>query len=465
MSLSLCLTILVPLALALDEDCTFGVNAHQASDADLATMADAEIAWVRLDFNWFQFEPAKGSYDWSIPDRFIDGAATQGQHVFASIGYTPEWAVGQACNNADPNELNWCLNKPPANRADWVGFVTAAVDRYGDRVKHWGIWNEPNLVQFYDGDREGWVTNILEPGADAVHDTCADCFVLGPELANLRSGNWDGEEGFCIGGECIFNGWNHSLIEILKAAGGHLDIITHHKYSDSSTELLAELADGEWLIIQYMYGLKEITDAHAPGKPVWLTEFGWETTPGGERSQGQAASELEDAFVGAAALRAGTYAGAVNQPWPELEKLFWYDLIDDPNVYDWGYYTWGLLDADGVPKDAMGSYRDVVAASGGCADITPPDPKDTGEPATEPHDTGGADTEPQDSDPVDCEPDTETESQDDTGTGAGLPNDPVTSDEWNPGCGCHHAPAGKLAWLGGLLVGGVLLRRRRQLPL
>jgi len=179
-----------PPAHALDAACDYGVNAHQATDTQLALAAAAGIPWVRMDFNWYQFEPSKGSYDWTQADRFINTASSLGLHVFATVGYTPEWAVGKACNNADADEHNWCLNQPPANSSDYADFVTTAVSRYGASVKHWGLWNEPNLTQFYDGDRDGWVDRILVPGANAVHAACSDCYTLWPDLANLRGG-WD----------------------------------------------------------------------------------------------------------------------------------------------------------------------------------------------------------------------------------------------------------------------------------
>ncbi len=457
MSISLCVAALVSGALALDGDCPYGVNAHQASDAQLAQAAAAGIPWVRMDFNWFQFEPAKGSHDWSVADRFIDGATAQGLQVFASVAYTPDWAVGQACNNADENEVNWCLNKPPANTGDWTDFVAAAVDRYGDRVKHWGLWNEPNLSHFYDGDREGWVDRILVPGAQTVHDTCNDCLVLGPELANLREANWDSDEGICVAGECIFNGWEVSLGEILKDAGDHIDIVTHHKYSDTADEWLSELVEGQWLIVQYMHGLKEITDAEAPGKPVWLTEFGQETTPGGEFSPAEAAAQLTAAFAGAEALRSGVLTGVANQPWPELEKLFWYDLVDDPNTYDWGEFTWGLLDADGNPKDAHGAYADLIADGGGCADPVE-EPEDTGTGPTEPQETGSLDTADETSDSA-TETDSDPEPEAEDGS---LPADPELADEWSEGCGCRVSGTLGLGWLTGLVLGTLVLRRRRS---
>ncbi len=382
------------------EDCPYGVNAHQASDQELELAAAAGIGWVRMDFNWYQFETSRGSYDWSVPDRFVGKAEELGLNVFATVAYTPSWAVSGSCNDSSGDEQQWCRNAVPASSSYWTDFVSAAVGRYGDRIKHWGMWNEPNLSGFFRGTRDEYVDIILVPGSDAVHAACPDCYVLGPELAHMRSG-WDEDEGTCIGGECIFNGWEVSLREILDEAGQYIDIITHHNYEDPSSALWSELADGEWLIIQYMHGVKEITDAYAPGKTIWLTEFGYETDPGGDYSEADAASELEETFEDLFAIQLGTLAGVDNQPWPEMEKLFWYDMTDDPNEYDGELYTWGLLESDHTPKQAWYSYQDLIAYHGSCW-VEDDDPvEDTGDPAPDTGDPGedpGEDTGEEDTD-------------------------------------------------------------------
>jgi len=379
-------------------ECPFGVNAHMADDASLQLAADAGVGWVRMDFNWYQLEPSPGVYEWGAADRFIDSAVALGLNVYPTIAYAPAWAVAPGCDDTSDDPAQWCRNQSPDPVA-WASFVTAAVDRYGDRVKVWGLWNEPNLEHFYRDTRSRWVSDVLVPGAEAVHATCADCQVAGPELANLREASWDADAGLCVLGECVFNGWEVSLAEILDEAGSHIDIVTHHKYDDSAEVWLDELIAGQWLGgVQYMHGLKELTDDHAPGKPVWVTEYGWETTPGGPYDPAYAADQLTDSYLALDDVQAGGWGG--HPAWPELDKLFWYDLQDDPVVHEWGQFTWGLLDADGQPKEAYDAYADVISSLGGCeayapgatspAGVDSADTADTGS-AGPPLDTGSAD--------------------------------------------------------------------------
>jgi hypothetical protein len=348
-------------AQAFVESCPYGVNAHQASNDALDAVAAAGIGWVRFDMNWLQMEPAQGTYDWTESDRFVEHATSLGLHVFVTVAYTPDWAVGAACNDADPNPENWCHNAPPADPSTWTSFVTAAVQRYGADVKAWGMWNEPNLLEFYRGTRPQWVSEILVPGSDAVHAACADCKVVGPELANLRNAHWDADEGVCVAGQCAFNGWNYSLKQILSQAAGSLDVVSHHKYTDPATALWQQALDGQVQVVKVTDGIKELTDMYAPGKPVWITELGWQSEPFGPHTNAYAASQLTAVYQGFHDVRAGTFSGAQNQPWPELEKLFWYDLHDDPNGYSWGLLTSAL-----APKEPYDAYAAFVSTHVDC---------------------------------------------------------------------------------------------------
>lgn len=346
-------------------ECPYGVNAHLSTNNALDLAAAAGIGWVRMDMNWFQCEPSQGSYSWGEIDRFTSHADSLGLHVFATVAYTPPWA-GQPCNDADANEWNHCRNALPTVSGAWTDFLTAALGRYSATVKHWGMWNEPNLLHFFRGTRDDYVNHILIPGSDTVHALCSDCYVLGPELANLRGANWDSDQGTCVGSDCAFNGWNYSLIQILQAAGSYLDIITHHKYSDPASEWWAQVLDGEFIIIQIMNGAKEVIDLYGQGQPVWLTEFGWETPPFGSHDPAYAATQLTQLYTALPQVQAGTYTGATNVPWPQLEKLFWYDLVDDPNAA-----SWGLLDSSETPKAPYTAYASVIQTLGDCTGTTP----------------------------------------------------------------------------------------------
>ncbi|MBI4699645.1 MAG: cellulase family glycosylhydrolase [Deltaproteobacteria bacterium] len=457
-------------AAAFTWGCPFGVNAHQASNAALDKVAAAGIGWVRFDMNWFQLEPKQGQYDWQEPDRFIDHATGLGLHVFVTVAYSPKWAVAGPCNDNDPNKVNWCRNRPPTNPAFWTSFLTAAVKRYQGKVKHWGMWNEPNLSSFYTGTRDQYVADILKPGSAAVHAACGDCKVLGPELAHLRGADWDSCEGQCLGCQCAFNGWNFSLIKVLEAAGAQIDIITHHKYTDPALTFWQEMCDGETVVIKIQDGVKEVTDKYAPGKSVWITELGWESEPFGKYKNDYAAGELTKSYQWMSEIVAGSFPSVKNKPWPELAKLFWYDLHDDPNGY-----SWGLLTSNIEEKAPYQAYKDVIQKLGDCSGGGGAGGAGgSGGSGSSASSTGSSSTSSTGSSSGGGTS-TGSSSGGGAGTGgagtgggagatsSGAPGAPVRPGGGEGGCGCVLVPrSGGAPGAVGLLVGLLLLCRRRQ---
>src|SRR5262245_59912802 len=88
---------------------TVGMNRHLPSPADSVAMKAAGVEHVRMDFNWFQFEPQQGQFDWSAIDSSVNGARAQGLNVFATVAYTPQWASSvPSCTQSSANEAMSC---------------------------------------------------------------------------------------------------------------------------------------------------------------------------------------------------------------------------------------------------------------------------------------------------------------------------------------------------------------------
>lgn len=309
----------------------YGVNIHAPQGPELASQLDqvraAGLGWVRIDFIWAAVEPRKGRYDWRVYDAIAAAAKARGLQVFATLAYTPAWAT-------DGPELTGV----PRNPDDWRRICFRAAKRYRGKITYWGLWNEPNLKQFWSGSRDQYIDVILKVGADAIHTGNPAAQVGGPELAHLTS-----------------NGavWYDWLRQSLMEAGDRLDFITHHVYdSDGNHEVTSKLNDStlfgdhpsRWNILSP--SVREVLESTGwTSKPVWLTETGWESSQVGESRQ------------------AGYYTGLLNdwltgkrdQDW--ISRIFFYELKDGPD----GGYSWGILRADGSAKPAYGAYQGFVA--------------------------------------------------------------------------------------------------------
>jgi hypothetical protein len=267
-----CLVVLLwPPVQAAVGDNSVGMNIHIGRDTFIDACDDLGVGWVRMDGNWFVMEPSQDNYNWAWMDEFVDRANAKGLKVFITLGYTPDWVPSHG-EAGDGSTGDNC----PDDETHWVDFVEDAVTHYRAMgVTHYGMWNEPNLDGFFDGTVEEYVDIIMVPGAAAVRRVCADCKVLGPELANV--GDCD------VYMENIFN----------RAPASTFDIITHHSYN-GFTETGWNIWDGDGFINvlddQRIPGftrkdIRQILDAAGWTGEVWMTETGLRATPIGDSGE------------------------------------------------------------------------------------------------------------------------------------------------------------------------------------
>lgn len=309
----------------------YGINIHAPQGEELTALLDrvqaAGIGWVRIDFIWAWVEPARDQYDWQVYDAIAAAARARGIEVFATLAYTPQWATSGPAVNGVPDDP-----------AQWAEVCSEAAKRYRGTIRHWGVWNEPNLDKFWAGNRQQYVDVLLKPCADAIHAANPAARVGGPDLAHLTSDDSD---------------WYDWLRETLLDAGDRLDFVTHHVYDSDGHHDMRDRLDGStvfgnrpalWDAVNP--SVKEVLkNAGWWGKPVWLTETGWDSRSAGE---GQQAS-----WYGG--LLTDWLTGNPDRSW--LQKIFFYELMDAPPPVP----GWGVLRTDRTAKPAYDTYRAFIA--------------------------------------------------------------------------------------------------------
>lgn len=113
----------------------FGVCAHlhrgdefRDHERELRTMEEAGIRWARTDFSWGYFEPQNDKWRFENYDAIIAAAKKHNVHLLPILCYNVDWAF-PAHDHLD----------------DWCDYVRTVVGRYKDVLKHWEVWNEPNI--------------------------------------------------------------------------------------------------------------------------------------------------------------------------------------------------------------------------------------------------------------------------------------------------------------------------------
>ncbi len=323
---------LAPRPAAAVEASPFGVNIHTPTGEELVFLLDrlqeAGIGWVRIDFLWTWIQPAPNVWDWTVYDALVAAAQVRGIEIYASIGETPDWATSGVPRFGVPDDP-----------AVWADFCGRAASRYRGKIRYWGLWNEPNLPKFWTGSRQQYIDVILKRGADAIHAADPAAQVGGPDLAHLTAGNAD---------------WYDWLRDVIRQAGGRLDFVTHHVYDESGPADVTDRLDGStvfgnrpdfWDVVNP--SLREVLkEAGWSGRPVWLTETGWESARVGEGSQASHVHGLLDAW----------FTGRPNRGW--INKIFFYELKDGTTPDS---PSWGLLRPDRSAKPAFDAYSDFIA--------------------------------------------------------------------------------------------------------
>jgi hypothetical protein len=291
---------------AADLDSPYGVTAFVPSPNRWDRIGEAGIGWARCDFSWRMVETAQDVFDWTVTDQEVAGADSRGVRIYAGLGYTPAWASSGGRSQ-----------DPPDDPADWYDYVYQCVSRYKGSIKHWELWNEPNLSIFFAGTRSRYINDILKVGADAAHAADPDCMVLAPEISSC----------------CQATTW---MGECLQMAGDRIDIISYHQYDGGDTPAgrVSALESMHNYVISIGYG----------NKPIWVTESGWRSDCCGVTEQIQG-----DYLVGM------LEAMELRSSW--WKTYFWYQIWEAE-----AGEKWGLLYPNETPKPSWYAYRDHIAA-------------------------------------------------------------------------------------------------------
>lgn len=278
-------------------DSPFGMNTHLATRfpllGDLARPAaavnDLGVAWTREDFAWPRIEPRQGAWQWEYTDQVMAQYDALVVKVLGRLGYSVGWAT------ADPNDASDGQSFAMPDTEAWGRYIATTVARYQGRVRAWEIWNEPDNPIYWSGQPDPRAfARLLRVAHDAVKAADPGALVV-------------------IGGVSPFE---TSFLEGIAQAGAWdaFDVLAIHPYTDPYSPEQGQIGPSG------VGGVRALLNRHG-SKPIWATEFGWESgaserNPGGLVGEEQQANYLVRSYLSLLAE-------------PGLEKAFWYTLHDD----------------------------------------------------------------------------------------------------------------------------------------
>ena len=149
---ALCLLTLLlprPTVAATIPDRRFGVvESYAAPQAANALGA----GWTRVTFEWNQIQPNNAG-EWNeypVANSVLDAERAAGREIVGLIVATPGWAVDHASGVGVPAGLR-LPNDHPDNT--WATFIRKLMTQHAGRIRHWIIWNEPDI---WDTGFQSW---------------------------------------------------------------------------------------------------------------------------------------------------------------------------------------------------------------------------------------------------------------------------------------------------------------------
>jgi len=326
-------------------DLTWGASSAE-QDRTVAAIRDSGATWVRLSIQWKNLEPAlPGVYDvWWLAhvDRAVQLSNAAGRKVLMVVYDAPAWASGSAARST------------PRNPADYASFISFVAQRYRGRIQAYEIWNEQNTSRFWTSPSATAYTRLLQAAYPAVKRADPDATVV---FGGLSTSDYD-------------------YVESAYAAGarGYFDALAVHPYTYCGTGAPDEVRRGSTgrITRDSFLGYREVRAsmlARGDDKPLWITEFGWNTStarcdPAAGAWQGGVSESLQASYLARAygLFAADAYVGpafAYN-----FRNNYWQRDEDTPEA------RYGLVRSDFTPKPALDALRAAAGGAGG----SPPAP-------------------------------------------------------------------------------------------
>jgi len=293
----------------------------------IAILQRIGVKLVRLTLRWDDVapsrpaaprNPADPAYDWSRYGTVLDALHADGIAVLLTLYGSPGWANGG-------HAANWL----PASGA--IGDFAYAASKEFPWVHLWTAWNEPNTRVFSVPVSPAlYVRRVLNPAYAGLHAASGGNLVAGGVTSPRQPPSGMAPSSFAAG---------------MRAAHARLDAYAQNPYPRAPSETPFRTSCGncsDWTMARLGAIRAEVTRDFGP-KPIWLTEYGYETKP-------------PDPFLGVSLARQAAYIGqAALRVWeqPGVTVLIQFLVRDEPAIGGWQS---GLFTAAGVPKPSYHAW-------------------------------------------------------------------------------------------------------------
>lgn len=286
-------------------------------------------------------DPNDPAYDWARLDAIFTALAAANIRPIVSVYSTPDWAV------AGKNPRRVSQYNPNAPRpADFGTFMGAVATRYSGtfippgatvalpRIRHWEVWNEPNIVQFFRYNGKSTVARYkgLVKAAYPKIKAANPRAVVIAGVAGPRSSTGGGNIGSRT--------WMNS---ILGDRSVKFDAFSQHIYPSQSPTFRSKAYDKAFPTWNSLPEIYAALNKRKRGMKLYVTEAGYTTAKTPFRN-------VKVSFAQQRAYLKQIFALPTVKN-PQLATVVWFNLQDNIN------WPGGLLTAKFVKKPSYAAFQ------------------------------------------------------------------------------------------------------------
>lgn len=350
----------------------FGANAFLQNEAlpevreqSIALLADGGFRFIRQEFPWEDIEiHGKGDFvdrrndldddgqpdpvdAWAKYDNIVSLAEAAGLEIIARLGNPPSWT------RALTDTIG--TNAPPDDYDDFGEFVAAVAARYGAEIDYYQVWNEPNGNDEWglqDVDPEAY-TRLLCLAYERIKAADPGAVVLAGALTPTVA-----LEGRNLN-DLIY-------LERMYAAGAGdcFDVMSAQGYGLWSGPTDRRLRPSVINYPHHVY-LRDMMVRHGDaGKPLWISEMGWNAAPEPLPAiYGRVNEEQQARYAVEAYERARS-----DWPWVGVVN-YWFFKRHNDEERDQSWYYFRMMEPDFTPLPV---WESLAAYIPGASEPSPP---------------------------------------------------------------------------------------------
>jgi hypothetical protein len=318
---------------------------------DMVKQTKAKV--TRIDILWSKVAPTQPAnptnpndpaYDWSRLDAIFTGLTAANITPIVSTYSTPDWAV-QGRNTAHETEYNPNAPRP----TQFADFMQAVVTRYNGffippgasaplpRVRHFEIWNEPNLKNFFRVNTRSTVAAYAK--------------LVTAAYPKIKLANSSAQVIAGVGGPRSTSGQGNVsarvwLNTLTSSRAVKFDAYSQHIYPSRGPLFRSKSYDKAFPTWRSLPEIFEALDKKKKGMKLYITEAGYTTGSTDFRttkvSKGQQRTFLKQLF------------GLKDVKSTRVAAVVWFNLQDNKN------WPGGLITAAGVKKPAYNAFTAVA---------------------------------------------------------------------------------------------------------